>query len=151
VNASESQTAKTETPAPKLAVRLAFWCGIYLCAAIFGAVTFMRATGGDIYSIDFLQVAGLSTISFPCWLALPFVPRTVAAGTEAAFLVWPCALAYDLYVVHLWFTWNVKTRRAFRNVMLGFVVIVGLNLIGCHELTRTDDTTNESESGQIEN
>lgn len=145
----EPEKGRRERPPPRLLVRLAIWCGIYLCAAISGAVLFMRATGDGKF-IEFLQVVVFSIISFPCWLGFPFVPRYGAAATMAALLDSTCATAYILYVVALWFTWNVKTRHAFRNVMLGFVALVLLNLISCHELTRRNDTPDEFNPVHVE-
>jgi hypothetical protein len=120
-------------------VRLVWWFGIYL-AGVFvpNLVLFLhnRHLGFPTFASPIMGI-----FVFPCGLAgfTNFLPSDGDGGERYAVAAGVIALvAYTTYITHLVYTLKTKARRVFRILLLGLVMIMSMNLVGCVKILSDD-------------
>jgi hypothetical protein len=132
---AEPEKPRQETPAPSRKVRMAWWFGIYLAGILVPSLSIFLHNL-FLHHRDFVPLTLLTAIMgifvFPIGLA-GFLPNGGGTGERYAVAV-IVLLAYAAYITHLVYTLKTKTRRAFRLLLLGLVIIVSISLVGCYKI-----------------
>jgi Na+-driven multidrug efflux pump len=118
VSAPDSSSPAAIEAAPKIGIRFLWWIGIYLG-----------------FQLPLIRYIGFINL-FPQGLGAFYPPDPLVpnAGPPRWF-IYGC---YSFYLAHLILTFALRSRRAFRILMIILIVVAATNMVGCMKLVNFD-------------
>lgn len=118
MSAPDSTPSAANDAAPKIGIRLLWWIGIYLG-----------------FQIPLIRYIGFITL-FPQGLGAfyPVNPIDPDAGPPLVIR----DSFYAFYLAHLILTLVLRSRRAFRILMIILIVVAATNMVGCMKIVNFD-------------